>query len=139
MGSICQSIKIDQPGEFYITQMKVKIIDGVEDYINLMQRIFDFDRISFLIKKDFPIAFDALNAVTGPYAKELFENILGYYRDTLSDINEHGYARVVSDVIAPDGNAILNQFSTDKETWTEKLFRGSASSLQRIFGMQTSK
>ena len=27
----------------------------------------------------------------------------------------------------------------DKETWTEKLFRGSASSLQRIFGMQTSK
>ena len=79
--------------------------------------------------------------VTAPQVagKMLFENILGYYRDTLSDINEHGYARVVSDVIDPYGNAILNQFSTDKETWTEKLFRGSASSLQRIFGMQTSK
>ena len=80
-------------------------------------------------------------AVTAPQVagKMLFENILEYYRDTLSDIHEHGYARVASDVIDPYGNAILKQFSTDKETWTEKLFRGSASSLQRIFGMQTSK
>ena len=69
----------------------------------------------------------------------LSENILGYYRDTLSVIHEHGYARVASDVIDPYGNAILKQFSTDKETWTEKLFRGSANNLQRIFGMQTSK
>ena len=80
-------------------------------------------------------------AVTAPQVagKMLSENILGYYRDTLSDIHEHGYARVASDVIDPYGNAILKQFSADKETWTEKLFRGSASSLQRIFGMQTSK
>ena len=80
-------------------------------------------------------------AVTAPQVagKMLFENILEYYRDTLSDIHEHGYARVASDVIDPYGNAILKQFSTDKETWTEKLFRGSANSLQRIFGMQTSK
>ena len=80
-------------------------------------------------------------AVTAPQVagKMLSENILGYYRDTLSDIHEHGYARVASDVIDPYGNAILKQFSTDKETWTEKLFRGSANSLQRIFGMQTSK
>tara|TARA_B100000029_G_scaffold129288_1_gene122761 strand:+ start:72 stop:1049 length:978 start_codon:yes stop_codon:yes gene_type:complete len=80
-------------------------------------------------------------AVTAPQVagKMLSENILGYYRDTLSDIHEHGYARVVSDVIDPYGNAILKQFSTDKETWTEKLFRGSANRLQRIFGMQTSK
>ena len=80
-------------------------------------------------------------AVTAPQVagKMLSENILGYYRDTLSDIHEHGYARVASDVIDPYGNAILKQFSTDKETWTEKLFQSSASSLQRIFGMQTSK
>ena len=80
-------------------------------------------------------------AVTAPQVagKMLFENILEYYRDTLSDIHEHGYARVASDVIDPYGNAILKQFSTDKETWTEKLFRGSANSLQRIFRMQTSK
>ena len=80
-------------------------------------------------------------AVTAPQVagKMLYENILGYYKDTLSDIHEHGYARVVSKTIDPYGNAIINQFSTDKETWTEKIFRGSASSLKRIFGMQTSK
>ena len=80
-------------------------------------------------------------AVTAPQVagKMLSENILGYYRDTLSDIHKHGYARVASEVIDPYGNAILKQFSTDKETWTEKLFQSSASSLQRIFGMQTSK
>ncbi len=80
-------------------------------------------------------------AVTAPQVagKMLYENILGYYKDTLSDIHEHGYARVVSETIDPYGNAIINQFSADKETWTEKLFRGSARGLQRIFGMQTSK
>tara|TARA_B100000029_G_C17458363_1_gene917567 strand:- start:52 stop:1029 length:978 start_codon:yes stop_codon:yes gene_type:complete len=80
-------------------------------------------------------------AVTAPQVagKMLYENILGYYKDTLSDIHEHGYARVVSETIDPYGNAIISQFSTDKETWTEKIFRGSARSIQRIFGMQTSK
>ena len=80
-------------------------------------------------------------AVTAPQVagKMLYENILVYYKDTLSDIHNHGYARVVSETINPYGNAIINQFSTDKETWTEKLFRGSARSIQRIFGMQTSK
>ncbi len=80
-------------------------------------------------------------AVTAPQVagKMLYENILGYYKDTLSDIHEHGYARVVSETIDPYGNAIINQFSKDKETWTEKLFRGSARGIQRIFGMQTSK
>ena len=80
-------------------------------------------------------------AVTAPQVagEMLSENILGYYRDTLSDIHEHGYAKVASDVIEPYGNAIVKQFSTKTETWTEKLFAGSVSGLQRIFGMQTSK
>ena len=79
--------------------------------------------------------------VTAPQvaARMLSENILGYYKDTLLDIHEHGYARVAGDVIEPYGDAIMKQFSVDNETWTEKLFRGSANSLQRIFGMQTSK
>ena len=80
-------------------------------------------------------------AITAPQVagKMLSENILGYYKDTLSDIHDHGYARVAGDVIDPYGNAIKKQFSTDNETWTEWLFRGSANSLQSIFGMQTSK
>ena len=80
-------------------------------------------------------------AITAPHVagKMLSDNILGYYRDTLADIHEHGYAQVASEVIDPYGNAILKQFDVNKETWTEKIFKGSVSGLQSIFGMQTSK
>ncbi len=72
-----ESINLDSPARYKIASMNVEIIDGVIDYIDLMQNIFDFERISSFIKKDFLIAFDALNAVTGPYAKRLLEDILG--------------------------------------------------------------
>ncbi len=80
-------------------------------------------------------------AVTAPQVagKMLYENILGYYSDTLSDIHEHGYAAVASETIEPYGNAIMKQFSGEQETWTGKLFRGSARGLKRVFGMQSSK
>lgn len=69
----------------------------------------------------------------------LYENILVYYSDTLSDIHQRGYAVVASETIEPYGSAIIKQFNSEKGTWTEKLFRGSGQSLKRIFGMQTSK
>ena len=80
-------------------------------------------------------------AITAPQVagQILYENILEYYSETLSDIHEKGYATVASETIDPYGNAIIKQFSSDKETWTEKLFRGSGQGLKRIFGMQTSK
>ncbi|MAE56591.1 MAG: hypothetical protein QF822_05200 [Candidatus Poseidoniia archaeon] len=80
-------------------------------------------------------------AVAAPQVagKMLYENILGYYGDTLADIHEHGYATVASETIEPYGNAIMKQFSNEQETWTEKLFRGSARGLKHVFGMQTSK
>tara|TARA_B110000438_G_C15817802_1_gene652770 strand:+ start:3953 stop:4930 length:978 start_codon:yes stop_codon:yes gene_type:complete len=69
----------------------------------------------------------------------LYENILVYYSDTLSDIHQRGYAIVASETIDPYGSAIIKQFNSEKGTWTEKLFRGSGQGLKRIFGMQTSK
>jgi phosphoglucomutase len=57
--------------------MQVQVIDGVDDYITLMQGLFDFDQIGDLLRGDFPIAFDAMHAVTGPYAKRLLEGLLG--------------------------------------------------------------
>ena len=71
--------------------------------------------------------------------KMLYENILGYYSDTLADIHENGYANVASETIGPYGQAIIDQFSSEKITWTERLFNGPASSITKIFGMQTSK
>ena len=70
-------ISLEAPGSHPIGEMQVKVIDGVEDYITLMQGLFDFDQIADLLRGDFPIAFDAMHAVTGPYAKRLLEGLLG--------------------------------------------------------------
>ena len=80
-------------------------------------------------------------AVSAPNVagKMLYENILGYYSDTLTEIHERGYANVASETIKPYGQAILDQFSTEKITWTERLFNSPASGIRKIFGMQNSK
>jgi len=80
-------------------------------------------------------------AVSAPNVagKMLYENILGYYSDTLAEIHERGYANVASETIEPYGQAILNQFSTEKITWTERIFNSPASGIRKIFGMQNSK
>ncbi|QNJ15136.1 phosphoglucomutase [Synechococcus sp. A18-46.1] len=71
------AIAIDTPGSHSIGAMQVEVIDGVNDFVALMQQLFDFDRIRELIRSDFPLAFDAMHAVTGPYATRLLEEILG--------------------------------------------------------------
>ena len=72
-----EAIAIDTPGSHSIGAMQVEVIDGVDDFVALMQQLFDFDRIRELIRSDFPLAFDAMHAVTGPYATRLLEEILG--------------------------------------------------------------
>ena len=57
--------------------MILSVLDSVEDYTALMEELFDFHAIRNLISLGFRIAFDAMSAVTGPYAKEIFENRLG--------------------------------------------------------------
>ena len=61
----------------YIDDMKVEIIDSVSDYTNLMMQIFDFEKIkSLFTSKKFSMCFDAMHAITGPYAKEILEKEL---------------------------------------------------------------
>ena len=76
---ICEEVALplDAPGAFSIGALQIEVIDGVDDYIALMQKLFDFDQIGDLLRNDFPIAFDAMHAVTGPYATRLFEGLLG--------------------------------------------------------------
>jgi phosphoglucomutase len=76
---ICEEVALplDAPGAFSIGALQIEVIDGVDDYITLMQKLFDFDQIGDLLRNDFPIAFDAMHAVTGPYATRLFEGLLG--------------------------------------------------------------
>jgi phosphoglucomutase len=68
---------IGRIGETRLGGMAVEIIDPVADYAALMERIFDFDRLRELFKGGFRLRFDAMNAVTGPYAREIFERRLG--------------------------------------------------------------
>jgi len=68
---------LDQPGSQQLGEMAVEVVDGVEAYVALMQKLFDFDAIGDLLRGDFPVAFDAMHAVTGPYATRILEELLG--------------------------------------------------------------
>ena len=70
-------------GSFKIKDMIVEIIDGVDEYVTLMEKIFDLDQIGDYLQNNFSIVFDAMNAVTGPYASELFVNKIGLHENCL--------------------------------------------------------
>jgi len=70
-------LPLDRLGESRLGGMTVAIVDPVADYAALMERIFDFDRIRDLFRSGFSFRFDAMHAVTGPYAAEIFERRLG--------------------------------------------------------------
>ena len=72
-----EPLQLDQSGQQQLGAMVVEVIDGVSDYVALMQRLFDFEAIGELLRSDFPMAFDAMHAVTGPYATRLLEGLLG--------------------------------------------------------------
>ena len=57
--------------------MSVEVIDPVADYAALMQTLFDFSAIQAMFANGFTMRFDALHAVTGPYAHRIFEDMLG--------------------------------------------------------------
>jgi len=58
-------------------QMQIHVIDPVESYQALMETLFDFDAMRGLFSAGFTMRFDAMHAVTGPYAKEILEGALG--------------------------------------------------------------
>ncbi len=60
-----------------IGTMTIEIVDSVDDYADYMQEIFDFDLLKNYFKKGIKFVFDSMNAVTGPYAKRIFEKMLG--------------------------------------------------------------
>ncbi len=78
---------LDSEGCFDIYRTKLTVIDGVKRYVSLMEDIFDFDQIGEYVRNDFSIIFDAMNAVTGPYAKEIFVNRLGLSDTSLLNSN----------------------------------------------------
>lgn len=72
-------VDIDHLGVTHLVvgQFCVEVIDAVQDYADLMESLFDFPAIRALLKSGFSMQFDAMHAVTGPYAQELFVRRLG--------------------------------------------------------------
>ena len=70
-------VNLDKLGKFEAAGMTIEVVDPVADYAELMETLFDFDAIRALVKDGFQIAFDAMHAVTGPYAREILVKRLG--------------------------------------------------------------
>ena len=64
-------------GETTLGDMTVEVVDPVTDYAALMEKLFDFDALRALFAGGFTMRFDAMHAVTGPYAKAILEGTLG--------------------------------------------------------------
>lgn len=76
-------VDIDHEGSFSLGEMLVEVCDPVSDYAALMARIFDFDALRRLFAGPFRMRFDAMHAITGPYAREILENQLGAAQGTV--------------------------------------------------------
>ena len=70
-------VDLSKTGETKLGDMIVEVVDPVTDYAELMESLFDFDAIARLIAGGFTLRFDAMHAVTGPYAKAILERRLG--------------------------------------------------------------
>ncbi|AEB28331.1 alpha-D-glucose phosphate-specific phosphoglucomutase [Francisella hispaniensis] len=71
-----ESLDLDKLGTYKIENTIVEVINSVIDYAELMQQIFDFGKIRELFANGFKVRFDSMSAVSGPYAKYIFETLL---------------------------------------------------------------
>ena len=78
------AIDLDQLGDTRLGDTRIEVIDSVSDYADLMEHLFDFERIRVLFNTGlFEMCYDAMYALTGPYAVEIFEHRLGISPDDL--------------------------------------------------------
>ena len=108
-------VDLSRIGETRLGSMVVQVVDPVSDYAALMQTLFDFDAIRALIATGFTMKFDAMGAITGPYAHRILEEILGFPKGTvmngtpLPDFGGHHpdpnlvHAKELVDLVMPDG------------------------------------
>ena len=76
-------LDLDRLGETTVAGMVVEVVDPVTDYAALMETLFDFPAIRAHVASGFSMSFDAMSAVTGPYAREILERRLGFPAGTV--------------------------------------------------------
>lgn len=78
-----EDVDLNTIGQTALGEMSVEIVDPVTDYAALMDSLFDFDKIRALFASGFRMRFDAMHAVTGPYATAILEDTLGAAKGTV--------------------------------------------------------
>jgi len=78
-------VALDRIGTQMSGDMVVEVVDPVTDYAALMETLFDFDAIGELFASGFTMTFDAMNAITGPYARAILEDRLGAAKGTVKN------------------------------------------------------
>ena len=108
-------VDLSKIGTTHVGAMTVEVIDPVSDYEALMQTLFDFDAIRDLFTSGFTMKFDAMGAITGPYATRILEGLLGCAPGTvmngtpLPDFGGHHpdpnlvHAKELVDLVMPPG------------------------------------
>lgn len=76
-------IDLSALGQRDVAGMRVDVIDPVSDYAALMETLFDFSAIREMFASGFRMQFDAMHAVTGPYARAIIEGHLGAAEGTV--------------------------------------------------------
>ena len=77
------AVNLDKIGNTHNDDMQVEIINSVTDYADLMEGLFDFGAIRKMFASGFTLCFDAMHAITGPYAKEILVERLGAPEDSI--------------------------------------------------------
>jgi phosphoglucomutase len=72
-----QDVDLSAIGETTLGDMTVSVVDPVADYAELMETLFDFAKLRAMFAAGFRMRFDAMCAITGPYATEILERRLG--------------------------------------------------------------
>ncbi|MCQ2914629.1 MAG: alpha-D-glucose phosphate-specific phosphoglucomutase [Alphaproteobacteria bacterium] len=116
-------VDLDTLGEKVLGETRIKIIDSVIDYTEMMSKLFDFDLIKRLFQKGFTMRYDAMNAVTGPYAKHILEKVLGAKAGTVV----HGEPKDDFGGLHPDPNLVYAKSLVDFMFSNEATDFGAAS------------
>jgi phosphoglucomutase len=78
-----KNIDLETTGATRVGDCEVVVIDSLEDYTAVMEELFDFEKLRALFAGNFRMLFDAMSAVTGPYARHILEEKLGAPRGTV--------------------------------------------------------
>jgi phosphoglucomutase len=70
-------VDIDHEGTFRLGETEIVVINPLTDYTEVLQELFDFESLRALFQSGFRMQFDAMHAVTGPYAHHILEELLG--------------------------------------------------------------